>query len=230
MCFGMRYHARPMTSLYLPKQFQRTELELALTLMREHPLAQLISLDDDGQPFVTPLPLHAVADGARLSLLGHCAKPNPHWRYLQTRAQSLVTFMGPQAYMSPSVYPDLVRVPTWSYVYIHCTVSARLIEDEAGKDRLLKTLIADHEPAYAAQWRALGEGYQHKMLSGIVGFELSVLSLDAKYKLNQHRPEAHAAMHQTYAQGSAQEQALALWMERLGMVEKVPVGHERSAH
>jgi transcriptional regulator len=226
----MRYHARPMTTLYLPKQFERPELVLALTLMREHPLAQMISLDDEGRPFVTPLPLHAVAEGQGLRLLGHCAKPNPHWRYLQARAQSLVTFMGPQAYMSPSVYPDLVRVPTWSYVSIHCTVSARLIEDEAGKDRLLKTLIADHEPAYAAQWRSLGESYQHKMLAGIVGFELSVLSMDAKYKLNQHRLEAHAAMHRTYAQGNAQEQALARWMERLGMVNDSSSGHEPSAH
>ena len=215
-----------MTTLYLPKPFERHELELALTLMREHPLAQMISSDEDGQPYVTPLPLHAVSDGQTLSLLGHCAKANPHWRYLQARAQALVTFMGPQAYMSPSVYPDLVRVPTWSYVTIHCTVQATLIDDEAGKDRLLKQLIADHEPAYAQQWRTLGESYQQKMLAGIVGFELRVLAMQAKYKLNQHRPEAHAAMHQVYAQGNSQEQALALWMERLGMVASGLSAHE----
>jgi transcriptional regulator len=37
-------------------------------------------------------------------------------------------------------------------------------------------------------------------------------------KLNQHRPEAHAAMHAAYAQGSANEQALARWMMDLGLV------------
>lgn len=215
-----------MTSLYLPKQFERSEPALALQLMRENPLAQLISNNDQGFPYVTPLPLHPVSDGDRLTLLGHCARPNPHWRYLQARSQALVVFMGPQAYMSPSVYPDLARVPTWSYLALHCTVQATLIDDEVGKDRLLKQLIGDHEPAYAAQWRALGEDYQRKMLAGIVGFELAVQTMEAKYKLNQHRAEAHAAMYRAYAQGSPQERALASWMQRLGMVSADGAAHD----
>lgn len=207
-----------MKSLYLPPQFDSSELDLSITLMREHPLAQLISLDDHGSPFVTPLPILVQRNGTEVKLLGHCAKPNPHWRYLQARPNALVTFMGPHAYMSPGVYPDLTRVPTWSYLTVHCTVTATLIEDASGKDRLLKALIAEHEPAYAAQWRSLGEDYQQKMLSGIVAFELMLTRLDCKFKLNQHRPESHVAMHSTYAQGTTDERALALWMQRLGMV------------
>jgi len=42
--------------------------------------------------------------------------------------------------------------------------------------------------------------------------------LQCSVKLNQHRPEAHAAMHAAYAAGRDQEQALAMWMKRLGMV------------
>ena len=75
-------------------------------------------------------------------LLGHCAKPNPHWRYLQERPAALVTFLGPHAYLSPSVYPDVARVPSWNYLAVHCTVRASLIEDPAAKDALLKELIA----------------------------------------------------------------------------------------
>jgi transcriptional regulator len=33
-----------------------------------------------------------------------------------------------------------------------------------------------------------------------------------------NRLESHAAMHAAYAQGGEQEQALAQWMQRLGMV------------
>lgn len=57
--------------------------------------------------------------------------------------------------MSPKVYPDLVRVPTWNYIAVHCTVQAEVLDGEAVKDALLKHLIADHEPAYADQWRGL---------------------------------------------------------------------------
>ncbi len=127
--------------------------------------------------------------------------------------------MGPQAYMSPKVYPDLTRVPTWSYLAVHAKVDATLVKEPAAKDRLLKQLIGDHEPPYAAQWRGLGEDYQHKMLNAIVAFELCITELQCKLKLNQHRPESHAAMHAAYAQGSADEQALAEWRVKLGMVQ-----------
>jgi transcriptional regulator len=203
--------------MYLPPQFAAKDPQFALELIRSHPFASLISNDDDGLPFVTPLPLHLIEEGGQTLLLGHCARPNPHWRYLQARPKAVVTFMGPHAYMTPRVYPDLVRVPTWNYLTVHCTVEARLIEHFNDKDRVLKHLIADHDPAYADQWRGLGEDYQHKMMNGIVAFELKVLELQCKVKLNQHRPEAHAAMWALYAQGGENEQALAHWMDKLGI-------------
>ena len=203
--------------MYLPPQFKAAEQQHALALMREHAFASLISTDDTSLPYVTHLPLHVREEGDGLVLLGHVAKPNPHWRFLQARPQALVTFMGPHAYMSPQVYPDLARVPTWNYLAVHCTVLATLVEEPAAKDALLKTLIADHEPAYAAQWRSLGEEFADKMLAGIVGFELRVTDLQCKLKLNQHRPEAHAAMKAMYQAGNENERALARWMDQLGM-------------
>lgn len=203
--------------MYLPPQFDVQDRALALGLMREQPLASLISNDDDGLPFVTHLPLHVEQREDTLVLLGHCAKPNPHWRHLRARPTAVVTFLGPHAYMSPRVYPDLARVPTWNYLAVHCTVHATLIEDPLAKDRLLKKLIGDHDPAYVAQWIALGAEYQHRMLAGIVGFELRVEALQCKLKLNQHRPEAHARMREGYALGNDNERALAAWMDRLGI-------------
>ncbi len=204
--------------MYLPPQFAAKDTATAEALIRANPLASLISVDDDGLPFVTPLPLHLLAgdsEGDPTLLLGHCAKPNPHWRYLAARPKAVVTFMGPHAYMTPRVYPDLARVPTWNYLMVHCTVEAKIIESFDDKDRLLKHLIADHDPDYADQWRGLGEDYQHKMMSGIVAFELRVLTMQCKVKLNQHRPEARAAMHALYSQGNDNERALAKWMDQI---------------
>lgn len=205
--------------MYLPRQFDNKDPAIALELMRAHPLAQLVSVDDSGFPFVTPLPLHAVKEeGGQIVLLGHVAKPNPHAGFLRSRPQALLVFQGPQAYMTPRVYPDLVRVPTWSYLAVHATVRVQMVEAFDDKDRLLKHLIHDHDPAYAEQWRSLGADYQHKMVAGIVAFELHVTQLQCKLKLNQHRPESHTAMHAAYAAGNSDEQALARWMVRLGMV------------
>ena len=202
--------------MYLPPQFKGDRAQ-AQALITDHPFASLISVDDAGLPYVTHLPLHLEERGGQLVLLGHVAKPNPHWRYLQARPQALVTFLGPHAYLSPKVYPDLARVPTWNYLAVHGTVQASLIEDPHAKDSLLKKLIGDHEPPYAEQWRGLGEEFAHKMLAGIVAFELQVTDLQCKLKLNQHRTESHVAMKAMYAAGTPDEQALAGWMDRLGM-------------
>jgi transcriptional regulator len=206
--------------MYLPPQFNAKDRAHAAQVVREYAFASLISNDDEGLPFVTHLPLHLIedAEGAgSWTLLGHCAKPNPHWKYLQARPQAVATFMGPHAYMSPKVYPDLARVPTWNYLAVHCVVTARIIDEPAAKDALLKKLIGDHEPPYAQQWRDLGEEFQHKMLAGIVAFELKVDKMECKLKVNQHRPEAHAAMREIYARGNENERALAEWMTRLGL-------------
>jgi transcriptional regulator len=206
--------------MYQPPHFRCEDPAIAADLMRAHPLASLISTDDSGFPFVSHLPLNLEEREGAFVLWGHCAKPNPHWRYLQARPEALAVFMGPHAYLSPSVYPDLQRVPTWNYLTVHCRVRARLVEDALAKDRLLKKLIGDHEPAYAEQWRSLGEEFAHKMLAGIVGFELEVTQWSCKLKLNQHRREAHARMREQYEAGTPDEKQLVAWMERLGMEGK----------
>jgi transcriptional regulator len=205
--------------MYQPPQFKSGDRAIAARLMREHPFASLISNDDAGLPFVTHLPLHLEERGGEFFLLGHCAKPNPHWRFLQQRPTAVVSFLGPHAYQSPRIYPELTRVPSWNYLAAHCTVSATLIEDATAKDALLKKLIGDHEPPYAEQWRGLGEEFAHKMLAGIVGFELEVTDLQCKLKLNQHRPESHEKLRAGYAQGNDHERELARWMDTLGIGE-----------
>jgi len=208
--------------MYLPPAHACQDAQWAARIVREQPLASLVTTDDTGLPEVSHLPMHLqVSEQGGWTLLAHMARANPQWRHLQARPQALVTFLGPNAYLSPVVYPDRERVPSWNYVAVHCRVQARLIasDDAAGKDRLLKVLIGQHEPAYAAQWRGLDEGFQQRMLAGIVAFELDVQSWQCAVKLNRHRPESHAALHARYAGGTADEQALARWMVDLGLAD-----------
>ena len=79
--------------------------------------------------------------------------------------------------------------------------------------------LVDGLTAYAKQWMGLGTEYQHKMLAGIVGFELAIHQLDCKLKINQHRPESHVKLHDMYAAGNENERALASWMVKLGLIE-----------
>ncbi len=212
--------------MYLPRHFRSDDPAVAQRVMREHPLASIVSVGDDGFPVLSYIPLHWQAASlsgevtAPGTLLGHCARANPHARLLGANPLAMVSFLGPQAYMSPDVYADRQRVPTWSYLAVQARTSVRIVDSHADRDRLLKCLIADHDPAYAAQWRSLPPHYVETMLDGIVAFEMHILELQCAVKLNQHRPEAHAAMHAAYVAGSADARALARWMEDLGLVGK----------
>ena len=130
----------------------------------------------------------------------------------------MVTFLGPHAYQSPKIYPDLARVPSWNYLAVHCTVSATLVDDPPAKDRLLKKLIGDHEPPYARAVARPGRG-RSRTRCWRASWRSSCKSwtLQCKLKLNQHRPESHAALKAGYAQGNEQERELARWMDNLGI-------------
>ena len=56
-----------MTSLYMPPQFDCRDIALAQALLREYPLAQLVSVSAAGEPFVSPLPLETLTEGFALS-------------------------------------------------------------------------------------------------------------------------------------------------------------------
>jgi transcriptional regulator len=148
-------------------------------------------------------------------LYGHVAKANPHWRYLRDRGTAVASFLGPHAYMSPRVYPDSKRVPTWNYLAVECRATVRLIEGHDATDGMMVRLIDDYDPQYLSQWRSLDEHYVTSMMAGIVGFQLTVTEIQCKLKLNQHRPESHAAMREAYAGGNENERELVQWMDRL---------------
>lgn len=203
--------------MYIPKQFEAPDRAATIEVMREYPLATLISTDAEGAPLGTPLPVAVSEEGAETTLHFHVARANPHEKLLAANARSMIAFMGPHAYMSPRVYDDLQRVPTWNYIAVHAYGEIEPVEGEAAKDEFLKFLIAIHEPEYAAQWRGLDRKYQSMMLGAISAFKLRVTRLDSKFKLNQHRKEAHGKMKAVYAAGNSNEQSLARWMERLGL-------------
>jgi transcriptional regulator len=65
--------------------------------------------------------------------------------------------------------------------------NARLFNSEEELQSMLHELIGTFEPAYATQWASLKETYRERMLSHIVGFEIAVNKIEAKFKLSQNR-------------------------------------------
>lgn len=172
--------------MYIPEYFRVRDHGDAIKFMRANPFAILISTADAG-PFATHLPLFVRAAEEQIVLRGHVAKANPHWRYLEQQSECLTIFHGPHSYISPSNYTARESVPTWNYGAVHLYGTARVYSSPEALQGILHDLIQTFEPAYASQWASLDETYRERMLRQIVGFEIEVTKMEAKFKLGQNR-------------------------------------------
>lgn len=172
--------------MYLPEHFKESDAGRALALVDANPFGMLVTTAD-GEPFVSHLPfllLHD-RDGARPRLLGHLARANPQWRHFAPGREVLAVFQGPHAYVSPGWYTSPGGVPTWNYAVVHLRGVPRVVEDAAELEALLEAMTRAHEGT--RQSDPIPE-YKAKLLEMVVGFEIEVSDIQAKFKLSQNRP------------------------------------------
>ena len=190
--------------MYLPSHFEQHDTEALHALMREHPLATLVSLQADG-PTADHVPLEF--DAATRTLRGHVARANPLWRVAGGQAV-LAVFCGPQTYVTPSWYASKAAthkvVPTWNYTVVHAHGTLQVIEDAPWLHDLVSRLTRHHESPRAQPWAVSDapDDYVQPMLRAIVGIQIPVDRLVGKWKVSQNRS---AADRQGVAQGLALE-------------------------
>lgn len=176
--------------MYIPKHNSENDLATLQTLMRDYSFATLVSAQEDGVPFATPLPfLYESEPGAYGTLKAHLALGNPQWRSFQPEREVLVIFQGPHAYISPSWYDAELSVPTWNYATVHAYGKPRIITDQTELYNHLKTLVATYEAQFASPWpfEHLPMDYVERQMKGIVGFAIEITRLEGKFKMSQNR-------------------------------------------
>jgi transcriptional regulator len=183
--------------MYCSTHFAESQPEILHALMREHPLATLVTMGEDGLTAdQVPLILATASDGNTV-LRGHVARANPMWKTLRTDIAALAIFYGPEAYVTPSWYPTKREhgkaVPTWNYAIVHARGPLRVIHDADWLRTQVESLTQMQESAFADPW-AVSDApadYIEKMLAAIVGIELSVTTLEGKWKASQNQPEGN---------------------------------------
>jgi transcriptional regulator len=209
--------------MYSPKFNRVDDRAILLEAMQSYSFAILFGPNgtspDGTKPedamIATHLPLLVKDEGEHGLLEGHFARANKHWAGL-TGHETLVVFPGPHTYVSPSLYTEELSVPTWNYIAIHAYGTLELIEDQDNKKRLVEELIAKHDPQYLNQWHGLPAGYQHTMLTSIMGFRIPIARIEGKFKLSQNRAaQERQNVQAAQASGSDDQQELARWMTRL---------------
>ena len=178
--------------MYLPQHFEQNDPQALAALMREHPLAALVTVRD-GEPTADHIPLEY--DASSNTLRGHVARANPLWQVADGQPV-LAIFSGAQGYVSPSWYPSKAQthkvVPTWNYAVVHAHGRLRAVDSASWLHDLVSRLTAHHEASSRVPW-AVGdapEDYVQQMLRAIVGIEIPVAQLIGKWKLSQNRTQA----------------------------------------
>ena len=178
--------------MYLPSHFEQTDPAALHALLREHPLATLVSTGPDGLTAdLIPLELDPGV-GPHGVLRGHVARANPLWRVADGQPV-LAVFNGPQAYVTPSWYPSKAAthkvVPTWNYTVVHAHGVLQAVQDAPWLHALVDRLTQVREAPRETPWSVADapQDYVDQMLRAIVGIEIPVERLVGKWKLSQNR-------------------------------------------
>jgi transcriptional regulator len=184
--------------MYLPQHFAQTDPAALQALMREHPLATLVTPGADGadgniSADLVPLEFDPGV-GEHGELRGHVARANPLWKLAAGRPV-LAVFHGPQAYVSPSLYPTKALthkvVPTWNYTVVQAQGVLHAEDDAPWLHALVSRLTGHHEATRSQPWAVTDAppDFVQQMLRAIVGIRIPVQQLVGKWKVSQNRNE-----------------------------------------
>ena len=176
--------------MYVPAHFAAPDDALA-QLLAAPGAVDLVSSTADG---LTATTLPMLYDPAAGTLAGHLARTNTQWR--DTVGDVLVIVRGPDAYVSPAWYASKAEhgrvVPTWDYVLAHVHGELVVHDDVDWLAAHVRRLTESHEAARSEPWAVddAPERYVAGQLRAIVGVEVRIRRVEAKWKLSQNRPGA----------------------------------------
>lgn len=182
--------------MHQPKYFQLKETQQILDVIKNNPLASIVSVASTGL-VGNHIPMIIVQRNDQYFLQGHVAKVNSIWKDYDKNVDVLAMFNGPDAYISPNWYPskqvDHKEVPTWNYVTAHVSGSMQFYQDKEWLLIHLNKLVDANEASQRVPWKVSDapEDYIGKMLNAIVGIEIEIKTLTGKSKMSQNHPEAN---------------------------------------
>ena len=185
--------------MYTPRHNVEERVEVLHALVQAHPLGTWTLFDGDDLvtnhvPFLID-----PGRGPFGTLVGHVARANPVWKAPVSAVRSVVSFQGPQAYVTPSWYPSKLEhgktVPTWNYAVVHARGVPSFLHDRAWLHAHVSALTDAHEAAEPAPWAVTDApaDFVERQLGAIVGVEIPIGRLLGKWKTSQNRSAADRA-------------------------------------
>jgi transcriptional regulator len=182
--------------MYAPKHFAESDPVVLRNAVRQIRAGEFVTFGSDGLE-ASFIPL-LISDDAG-TVTGHLAKGNGQWRRADVSVPALVTWVGPDEYVSPSYYPSKQEhgkvVPTWNYIAVQAKGVVTFHDDDTWTRSHVEALTNFHEAAMASPWSVddAPSDFIDGLVKAIVGIELRVTSIEGKWKLSQNRPQPDIA-------------------------------------
>jgi transcriptional regulator len=181
--------------MYIPQQFEVTQVDIMHELIRARPLATLVTLSAGGLN-ANHIPLQLSESPAPFGTLrGHVARVNPILADLENGDEVLAVFHGPDTYISPAWYTTKKVtgkvVPTWNYVVVHAYGVMRVINDPVWLRAHLEELTDHNEATFPAPWTVSDAPHEYtdKLRDSIIGIEMVITKCMGKWKVSQNQPQ-----------------------------------------
>jgi transcriptional regulator len=213
--------------MFVPPPYREPDGSWMAALIRDNPLALMVSNGDPARgPFATHLPVihdphqagEQPADLSGVTLLGHLNKANPHWAALAAGGPALLTFTGPHAYVSPTVYAVSPAAPTWNFTSVHAYGTVTPLDSADQTLDVVRATVRAFEARFGTGWDMTASlPYFHRLLPGVGAFRFTVTHADGMFKLSQEqRPEIRERVRRSFQENPCgRHRATAELMSRL---------------
>jgi transcriptional regulator len=149
---------------------------------------------DGGRPVAASVPfLLTETHGRSARVAFHVAKGNPLAALAQKCSPWLMSVMGPDTYVSADWYASAHQVPTWLYETVQLGGPVHVIppgEMLAHLDALSARFEEPLKPKKPWTGDKLPPERLGMLMKAIVGIEMEVETVEASFKLNQHKTDA----------------------------------------
>ena len=176
--------------MYIPHQYKNGNIAEVKDFLAKNSFGILVN-QVDGKPWATHIPLELdTTDDGKDILVSHISKANPQWKHFEENDNVLCIFNGPHSYISSSWYKE-EEVPTWNYIAVHVYGKIKILTEEEVMASMHK--LVDKYEEHSENPISLDHLSEKtlRQVKGVVGFQITIDSIQAAYKLSQGREHDH---------------------------------------
>lgn len=177
-------------TIYIPAKQLETDRSVILDFIDEFAFAMLVTAKGGVHITNVPTLFERSVEGWG-KVWWHIAKGNAQNEIFDGNTDCTAVFHGPHGYISPNWYTGKNSVPTWNFAVVHATGKPKRIDDDEAFAKSLVRLVAQNEGRYGGggvwDFAKLPDSYLKGMRQGIVAYEMTIDSVEAKFKLGHER-------------------------------------------